>query len=394
MLQNRNKIVLRALFAFLGLLMLPEFCFASGWKLLSGENLVNTVELTLVRDSSETLHVVWATRNGDDHQMFYRTVNGDGIIESDIEVLLSDWTSLNNPEVITDSQDNLTVYFSGLGPSAPFSSGNLYSLSRSASTESWTLNSAVLSESEYVYASSHVSAIADGDGDPFASWNQVPGTFFVRIGDPDELIESDSCCYYHSQLARDAVSGEVSIAWYSNVSGAHGLYSASISPTLGSATLVAGSVTNDQSLDPSHRLGFIGRAGGAGTFLAYCSGYPTCKQIRLWNHVTESSKVVAHSGGARDITLAADPNDSLWIGWTKGAQIYIANTNKKVTRVKKKAHIRIPRGVEKSEVWNLYLNKGASGLDVLLVAGQSGSAGAYHSRYSNNALRRLFRKRK
>ena len=80
------------------------------------------------------------------------------------------------------------------------------------------------------------------------------------------------------------------IAWYSNAEGRNGLWVQQVLPSKGPRTLVPGSVLGGKSLAIDQQTAIEARLGAPGVYLAYCSGYPTCKRASPLAHRREAAR--------------------------------------------------------------------------------------------------------
>lgn len=396
----RNLLAILHLVILLGVVLVAPSAFAGPltWQAISAANITNTGEVSTVRTIDGVLHVVWATKGSEvsKRSIYYAAFSNDGTTITSSQEILSGWTSLNNPAVLGRSDGSLVVYFSGIGPS-PYTSGKLFSIESDTSRSNWTFSGTTLSTSNIVYASSEVSAATGLDGNEFASWSQVAGVFYQQIFGSQGIFPASSCCDYDSAIAVDGKSGDVVLSWYSNTSGAYGMYSATISPSQGSSNYILGSANKNQSaaIQPLNRMRMTGRPNGLpGVYVAYCQGYPTCAHVRVWEHNSKKFRSINKTKGAKDIAIAASDGKPLWLAWRVNSKIFVAQSNAATTKYSKKISFKAPKGISSSDIWNLVLGGGGNGFDLFINAGQSGTAQYYYLHASKKQFNKIYNKQK
>lgn len=138
---------------------------------------------------------------------------------------------------------------------------------------------------------------------------------------------------------------EVWVGWYANGSTEEtiGTFVRRIAPTLGPILKAPGSSV-DTSAVPTERVALAARVGG-GVYAAYCSGYPTCANIRLWKVGASRAMAVPGSRYAARIALAAAPSGRLWLSWGNNIPTVKAlRTNRAATRLGATRDVGVPRG--------------------------------------------------
>jgi hypothetical protein len=226
------------------------------------------------------------------------------------------------------------------------------------------------------------SAVHSLDGDDFASWSQLPGVFYREIGANDEtLVPFATCCGYDTNLAVDGVSGEIVLAWYSNMTDEHGTYTKTIFPIAAETRFVPRSAYSNrsQSIPQSTRIPITGRVGFPGVFVAHCGGYPTCKNVRLWRHDTATDLLVAPATGAKNRAIAADASSGkLWVFWRVGTKIHGALSRPNAVEFPHQAYVQAPNAADAEHLWSLVADAGNGSVDLFLLTSGSGKAIAYH----------------
>ena len=299
----------------------------------------NIFEPALVRTSDGVLHVAWLRKNGTNRDYMHTAIGKDGAVMGAPVTVLSNWVSLNNPDLIVTKDGGLRFFFGGQRTTDykyPYSRGALFSLTAPASGASWTLEKDAHSQSNAVSASP-VGAAVLPNGTPLASWAAsfaLQAHLGLNPKDQDLKFQT-TCCAYDPDIVVDAASGEAVLGWYSNANKEHGLYTQTIAPQQGEKQYVPGSAdeTRNSSLSLSQRMAITARIGAPGVYVAYGAGYPTAKSVNLWRHGSAQAMVVANAAGAKHVTIAAGPEGKLWVMWHRDGRVYATRSNRDVTRL-------------------------------------------------------------
>jgi len=170
------------------------------------------------------------------------------------------------------------------------------------------------------------------------------------------------------------------LAWYSNVDGRSGIWAQTVLPNAGPRLLAPGSVTGGKSIVQDQRTAIAARLGAPGVYLAYCSGYPTCKRALLWRVGTKRALAAGGSPDVEDVNIASGPDGRLWVMWHDGQNsrtLFVRRTNRAATRFGPVVRVKPPGGT--SAVWKLS-GEGSSGvLDLLASVTTGGSLATWHT---------------
>jgi hypothetical protein len=192
-------------------------------------------------------------------------------------------------------------------------------------------------------------------------------------GSDQSYLLSD-CCAYDAAVARDAVSGIVYGAFYSNsdVGSEEGIWVGQIAPTSTGWVRAPGSfVTIDGTIDsasPDQRLAMVASPNG-GVFLSYQVKTTSGTSLRLWRVGSATPVVVPKSDQARDVSIAAAPDGSLWISWVTSdlSKVRSVHTDAGVTRFGAVGSVEAPTSY--GRVWKTALD--ASGPVSLVVTAEN-----------------------
>jgi hypothetical protein len=255
---------------------------------------------------------------------------------------------------------------------------------------SWTLYPADLTKTGAAYASNMSAALGSDGTTPFITWGsssclcvhrgvaQTPNTDFQQgLGDFG----------YEPGIARDAVTGQLEVAWYSNGTGHDGVYAAPVDQSTGALAgpQVQMPGTADLLDGPfSERTQIVARPGG-GLYVAYEGGYPAHTRVLLWRVGASQSTVLAQNPReVRSVGVASTPTGRLWIFWSalssSGSPIvYARRSNPGASAWGATVAVKPPAGAGSS--WNLVGDGQAGLLDLVgsFSIGSSGAIGSFHT---------------
>ena len=338
----------------------------------------NIDEAGLARTSDGVLHVVWLRRKGGLNESIMHTpISPDGKVGSPSPVLAG-LKSAGNPDVVRLPDGKLRAFFPGLGDTNE--DGGVKAATAPASGIGWTREGVRVSST--VSAVSPVGAAVTKQGDSVFAYSLSFHLAFhvgldATVADK-ELQPDNKCCDYLPGLATDAKGGQTVISWYSNAEGRSGLWAQQILPALGPRTLVPDSTQGGDSLAIDQQAAIESRLGASGVYLAYCSGYPTCKRALLWRM---GGKPLAAGSGQdiEDVNIAAAPEGRLWVMWHEGGsnELFATRTNKAATRFGPAVAIKPPAGT--SSVWKLKGDGTLGPLDLLASVSTGSSLSAWHT---------------
>ena len=318
----------------------------------------------MARTSDDILHVLWRGRAGANQEEIRATPVDDEDV-GEMSVAAAGWASAGNPAVVV-TDEGLRVFFPGLTGSDASADGM-----QSASSDS---KGAVWAE-QGGRVSSSTSAMPDGtgaalrqDGTPaFAyAYSFALGLHFgLDPAAPDvDLLEGNACCDYLPNLAFSEEDGDGYIAWYSNVEDRAGLFVQQIWPTTATAAAVPESAVDGKAITPTQRTPLAARVGAEGTYIAYCSGYPTCEKVLLWQIGEDDPVEIAAGGDIEDVNVAADPDGRLWVMWedTAESSLFAVRSNEDATEFGE--IVKFTPAPDTDTVWKLQGSASSELLDV------------------------------
>ena len=278
---------------------------------------------------------------------------------------------LSDPDLVLNTDGGLLLFYGAITPTP---SGVRMS-SASAAAASWTGPTKVSFDAQ----GGSPGATVQKSGTPIFAWAAGTNTYY-KVG--TDAAQKDSflgpapkCCFYDPDVAVDDSSGAAFVGYYSNVSGAPGMFVRQILPSLGAPQLAPGSVTNGNFIPPDHRVPLVARQGG-GVFLAYCTGYPTCKGVSLWR---VGGGALAVSKGGKDVetvNLARGPDGRLWVMWEDSSQLYATRTNRSARELGAIVKVGPPPGT--SSVWDVFGEGSLGPLDLLAHVSVGSAIATWH----------------
>lgn len=355
------------------------------WTKVSQQDVSLINEPGLLRLDNGNLLIVYTRTEPDlDDAIGYTIVRPNGKTAAQGTVVRNWSAVISDPKPIRINGSRVAVVFSGIrttSASSPYNSGAMYSASSGPGGGSWTLDTTSLTKSTSAYASYGTSALTLPGGTPVVSFPLLSSITWHQGFDPaipatanDSSFTNGTCCLYDTKLARNSKSGETFVGWYSN-GGKNGTWVRRILPSNGAAQKAPGSTDGGSSLSPDQSVALTDRQGG-GTYLAYCRGYPTCKNIALWRVGAAKAMAVPKSKGANTVAIARGPGGRLWVIWDNNSttKIYATSSNPSVGRFGPVRSVNMPKGSFSS--YRLVAEgSGSRTLDVVVNNGK----GLFHS---------------
>jgi hypothetical protein len=152
-------------------------------------------------------------------------------------------------------------------------------------------------------------------------------------------------------------------------------------PSQGTAIYVPGSASESrtESLSADQRVGITARRGAPGIYMGYCSGYPTCQTVNVWQYKAEKPMVVERAQGARFANITAAPEGRLWVMWMRSGRLYATRSNRAATRFGHPVTVAPPRGT--NSIWKVGGEGSLGPLDLLAsLTVESQGLATWHTR--------------
>lgn len=370
---NRARAVAAAL-VLLALIVLvaagrPQAAAAGGvgaWSNLTGQTGANLTQSTVVVTQDGLLRVAWIRRSTTPglQDLLTREVKPNGAFTAP-RVLQAGWSVLNDPSFAVLPATSLQLYFSGMRSTAP---GEVYDgLTNEFSTDfggTWQLNPAgVFDPAGSTAYSSPVSAIIVNDT-VFTSWYGTNGVWVHRGWDKTvpayDYQAGLGGIGYYSNFALDR-AGDLWLLWASGATGTSGVWAARVDQATGamlgspvklpgSTTKFAGSQQFDMMLS---RVPATGRPNAGGVYVAYPTGYPSTRVVRLWKITAGKIGSMRLATGTQEkgqTAIAADGKGRVWVVWSQHAlgrdRVYVRRSNASVTSFGPAKYFTVPRGYQ------------------------------------------------
>ena len=287
-----------------------------------------------------------------------RVLGADGKPSGGVGTVV-DWSSVSSDPTVLLLGGVPTVVFGGLrslDTTDPHTGPMAYA--QAADARSWTLGAGSLTQSRSAYGDYGLGAVDDGTGSPVVAL-AASSTDHVTVHhgiDPSvpavapDLYTEPTEEAQAVNLVKDPVSGKAYALWYaSRTDRSEGIHAAQVFPTvqppIGPAPLSSVPFGGArESVNPGQNVAAAGRVGG-GVWAAYSSGYPSPKQIVLWN-VETGRTLTLRSGsayaGVQYVSLSPAPGGRLWLSWVEGGSVKAVRTNPAVTRFGAVRTVRAP----------------------------------------------------
>jgi hypothetical protein len=346
------------------------------WTRVTDPTGKNIDQVGFARTADGVLHVVWVEHAGQKETLWHEGIAADGTPVGAKNVVVSGFETIGNPDLVVSGDGSLRVFFGGLG-AAPNNALNTATAPTDGST--WTLQPGKAAQDTSAYAAD-VGAGSMKNGTPVSAWGTTFGTR-VHVGtnpaDGDITVQTPCCGYWPDVAAADAPDQAV-VVWYSNASGASGLFAQAVSAggPVGGKLLLPGSATGNNALAPDGRIVIVARAGG-GAYVGYGAGYPTYKTVDLWRFGSPRPAIAIPAAGAGDVSVAASTDGRLWLMWHQSGTIHATRTNKAATRAGAVVAVKPPPGT--STIWKLAGEGSLGPLDVLASVSTPGSLATWHT---------------
>jgi hypothetical protein len=198
------------------------------------------------------------------------------------------------------------------------------------------------------------------------------------------------CCGYDANITADPVNNSVTAVWYSNSGDMSGVWAQALDPASGNPTgnpvRMPGSIVNFQgqmestSLDDRVPLTTLP---SGGSFVAYPSGYPSADKVLVWKlGTTTSRKVGINVESLAGTTIAATPDNRLWVAWSAQVgsvrRVVARRSNPGATKWGQPVTVKPPP--KTSSFWELFGEGNPDGaLDVLALVTTPAGIATWHS---------------
>jgi hypothetical protein len=318
------------------------------WERLTALDDGVTFQVGVARTGDGVLHSAWLrTEPGATRSLHHTAIARNGRFGATTPIQTG-WTFMANPDLLA-SAGGLRVFFGGQRTTVTGDPNTeMNTATADISGAAWALQP--FNAAQGAQAATDAGAAAPLDT-PFVSWGATLGVFVHRGVDPatpnfDYQGALGGCCGYSPDLAVDGETGQLALAWYSNATGAVGVFAQGVD--LGTGAPLGGfqrmpGVSNLQMIS---RTPITGRVREPGIYVAYPAG----DRVLLWRMgASRVTTLARRSGTAHDIAgLAPDSQGRLWVFWSEKAgtryRIVATRSNRTATRFGERVVMRPPRG--------------------------------------------------
>ena len=352
------------------------------WDVVTRGKQSGVAPLGVVRTADGTLHVLWHRATSPaTSDVLHTAISPSGQVRASTPVV-SGWPSVNGVALALRGSE-LLAFFTGMHKTTR-ELGLHVSMSRDGGrTWSPPTTAAV---TDFVY--SRVPSVAVPGGDVLEAWYAV-GEPVVHVGlDPGpegqrtpthELSPPGTSVNIVSDATRTYV------AWCSASKGRYGVWVRQVDPTSGAPVGVAarmpGSTVKQNGaaylICPivDYRIGLTARQGGGVYTAVFTRGgvQPTDSRVVVWRVGDGVLLNAVRSPSVREnVSLAADADGHVWVGWTEGTTLYASRSNKAGTHFGPLVSAKAPAGQAESTVLNLSAQ--SDRLDALVTYDTGGNA--------------------
>lgn len=368
------------------LLVAPALAQAAGWVKVTA-NGPSIDQVGLLRTADGKLHAAWHHPTSPlTEDLLDTTLSPAGKVLGTASIQ-SGWASIANPALV-QGPEGIRAFWGGIRTTATDEPNQELNTALSVDGgATWGLQAgSVVPIGAQAYGSP-VAAVTLPDGTPLEAWAGTLGTW-VHSGlvpdAPNHDFQAPLGNYgYDTGLAADA-AGRAVLAWYSNAAGHLGVYAQDVAADgspLGSAVNFPG--TANMQVGQLGRTPIVARPGG-GFYVAYATGYPTQKRIRIWKVGAAGASTVARTARGSYATLAADGNGRLWVAWVDddgGDPHVLARRSNPSGRVFGET-VDAGRAGKAFQVYHLDANATDGALDLFarFSVGTTSDAATYHTR--------------
>ncbi len=356
------------------------------WTTLGGNVGSLLVQPSLARGPFGALQVVWITE-GTPQSLIYRPVAADGTPGAG-QVVAAGWNSLSNPDIVdVASSDTVRVFAGGMDGGSHDGLNVWFSGDGGAS---WALQPGMISGPGGTAYSSDVSAVL-GATAYFETWSSSYGVYVHRsfVNDPtaDYQFNDVGDYGYDSALGYDAGNDRLYVVAAYNATGKSGLWmrrvdTATGAPTGASFALAGSSTGSAHSFDVKQMRTPITPVGG-GLLVAYPTGYPASKTLRVWRVTPGGVTPATLATGGATISATSVTGDAFgraWAVWTTQTSgrstVYARRSNVGATSWGATVKLKGPSGT--GTLWKLSASAQDDRVDVVGTFQKGGQYVLYH----------------
>jgi hypothetical protein len=390
---GRSRRSILAIVASSALIAVPDAAAGTPghWTRVTTASESNINQVSAARTADGTLHVAWTrptpSNPGGGEDLFQTPITPGGTIGAPV-ALANNWATLANPAIVAAGGQNLYLFDAATrttNPTEPISNLALFTSSNGGA--GWSLYPADLTKTD---APSDTAAALGLDGTPFIAWGSSSCLCVHRgiLQTPNADFQQGLGTYgYEPGIALDQKSHQLIVAWYSNGTAHHGVFTAPVDQLTGARSaspLPMPGTTNLLDGPFSGRTPIVARPGG-GVYIAYEGGYPSHTKVLVWRVGARTSTLLARaSSDVHGVGIAATPTGRVWVFWSAQSRsgktlVYAKRSNGSVSAWGRTVAFAPPKRT--ASVWNLEGDGQTDRLDLLgsFSLGSSGFAATWHT---------------
>jgi hypothetical protein len=358
----------------------------------------NIEQVGVARTDDRVLKVAWVRKRGDARDLVVTSLLRDGRAGASATVL-SGWSQLGFPALLRTGGRSLLAVFGGIRTLNAGDPADGLLTASSADGTAWTLGPALDTTTPSAGASpgavlgppparTMYAAFANGSAWVYAGL--VPG---AGLG----TFTGSGCCYYNGNVAADGATGQVVLAFDSNVTGDPGRHLQAVGPAgraAGPAIRPPGAAVRfdgrlEAQFGAAARAPITGRPGRPGIFTAYNSGYVKTNKILVWRLGARRAVALArrpdNSFALASVGIAAAPSGRLWVFWAERAStpsgyvVVARRSNRAATRFGPRIVKAPPGGT--IGIYAAAGNAQTGPLDLLLTVGRGAAVSTWHRQF-------------
>ena len=321
----------------------------SPWTTLSSGPGVSLIHAPRVVRWGKQLLVVWPQDTTDNSTAIKSRVLDAAGKPASPESTVVTWKAVSNDPTPFLLGGVPTIAFGGLrtlDSTDPYTGPMAYA--QAGDAKSWALGAGSLTHVG-AYGDYGMGAVDDGTGQPVVAL-AASSTDHVTVhhgidaavpaAQPDQVTAPTDEAQ-QVNLVKDPLTNKAYALWYASRTDAQeGVHAAQVWPTVETPSAPAPYSTvayggARESVNPGQNVAAAGRIGG-GVWAAYASGYPSPRNLVLWDVMTGRTLALKRPGTSTSsiqyVGLSAAPGGRLWVYWVEGGTLLATRTNPAVTR--------------------------------------------------------------
>jgi hypothetical protein len=369
------------------LLLVPSSASAGApgtWTRVTGQEA--WFELNLIRHQGR-LHIgVREDESASTYRMIHRSISADGAVGAS-HTVAQGFNYLGYYPAFVEAGNQLAMNFGAKADGDGYSNSHMMQVASATNGETWSAPLDTMVSGGAAASPSEMDGTL-GTGAAYYVWE---GTLCICVQRYTGPVADDEHTNfndiggnnYDPSIGFDPATGRVWVV-YAITGTADGLYAREVNTANGEplspSTLLPGSFDTFEGdrlrTVQTGRVPMTQRPQG-GVFVAYPSGYPSSRRVRLWRLGSTGFATIVSMRAIGDITITADPNGRLWVVWERGGRVFARRSNPSVTRWG--ASVRLGTLRNTVGVSTLAADAQPRVVDVLAHSQQVGNSGFFHT---------------